>query len=122
MVRVSTIEPGMVDTELPDQRHLAGGHRIRTSRIDLRWAGSRRHARDGLVAIPLCGRQVACLPLGGDDCIEFGDNVVADDRHVESAGHGVAALRPELPRQVSQSAGFIYRTGFGEDQSLHLRL
>src|ERR1700731_273484 len=70
----------------------------------------------GLVSIELPAR------LRGDDCIQLGDKVVAHDRHVESAGHRVAAGRPELPRQVPQSAGLVDRTGYSENQSLHLRL
>src|SRR5258708_39636366 len=70
----------------------------------------------GLVSIELCAR------LRSDDCIELGDEVVAHDGHVESASHGLAAFRPELPRQVPQSAGLVDGTGFSENQSLHSRL
>src|SRR5271156_2579730 len=60
--------------------------------------------------------------LRRDDCIELGDEVVAHDRHVETAGHRLTAVGPELPRQVPQSAGLVDRTGVSENQSLYLRL
>jgi hypothetical protein len=53
----------------------------------------------GLVSIELPAR------LHSDDRIELGDKVVTHDRHVESAGHRVAVVRPKLPRQVRQSTG-----------------
>src|SRR5271163_4351904 len=70
----------------------------------------------GLVSIGLPAR------LCSDDCVELGDDVVAHERHIESGGHSVAAVGPELPRHVPQSAGLVDRTGLSENQSLHLRL
>jgi hypothetical protein len=56
------------------------------------------------------------------DCIELGDEVVAHDGGVESGLHGVAVFRPERPRQVSEPAGLVNGTGFGEDHFNHMRL
>jgi hypothetical protein len=64
----------------------------------------------GLVSIELPAR------LRSDDRIELGDKVVTHDRHVESAGHRIAVVRPKLPRQVPQSTGLVDRIGFSENQ------
>jgi NADPH:quinone reductase-like Zn-dependent oxidoreductase len=71
----------------------------------------------GLVGIRLPAR------LRSDDCVELGDEIVAHDRHIESASHRVAAFRPELPRQISESAGrTVLVTGGGPIGQLACRL
>jgi len=60
--------------------------------------------------------------LLGNDGVKLGDDVVANDRHVESACDRIATLGTQVPSQVSEIQCLIDGTGLRKHQSLALLL
>ena len=60
--------------------------------------------------------------LHGNDCIKLSDDVVANDRHVESTCDRIATFGTQVPSQVSEIQRLVDGTGLRKHQSLALLL